>query len=61
MKELKRQGKTYYVCPVCGMAYLDREWAQKCRDFCANYKGCSLEITGHAVHVPETGLPLSRD
>lgn len=61
VKELKRQGKTYYLCLVCEMAYLDREWAQKCQDFCAQYKGCSLEITSHAVSLPETGHPVSRD
>jgi len=61
VKGLKRQGKTYYLCPVCGIAYLDREWAEKCQDFCARYSSCSLEITGHAVSLTKTGHSAAGD
>ena len=61
VKEIRKNGKTLYICEACGFAYAEKEWAQKCQDFCAEYKGCSLEITSHAVSLSETGLPLSRD
>ncbi len=53
-KESVLQGKTYYLCSKCGMAYTDREWAQRCEDFCTKYNACSIEITQHGVYLPET-------
>lgn len=52
VQEVERRGKTYYLCSVCQMAYLEREWAQKCEEFCVKYKGCSIEIIQHAVTRP---------
>lgn len=49
VKALKKNGKTLYVCERCGFTYEEREWANKCEQFCTKYGACSLEITGHAV------------
>ena len=38
-----------YVCEACNMAYLDRNLAKKCEDWCNKYKSCNLEIIKHAV------------
>jgi len=31
VKEIKKDGKTLYVCEQCGFAYEDKEWVEKCR------------------------------
>jgi hypothetical protein len=51
VREMKRKGKTFYTCEVCGLAYEERVWAERCEDFCVKHRACSLEITSHAVHV----------
>jgi len=51
IKEIKKEDKTYYACPICKFTYNDRKWAQKCEDYCNEYKSCSLEITKHAVEI----------
>ena len=49
VKEITKDGKKHYVCESCNMAYLDRNLAQKCEDWCNKYKSCNLEIIKHAV------------
>ena len=51
VREMKKKGKTFYTCEVCGLAYEERIWAEKCEDFCVKHGACSLEITSHAVHI----------
>ena len=38
-----------YACKECGLRYKDKEWAERCEDFCKRYKQCSLEIIKHAI------------
>ena len=49
--EKKKGNKIYFMCEACNMFYETKELAQKCEDFCNKYKGCSLEITKHAVNI----------
>jgi len=49
VKEVKRKGQTLYVCEECGLAYKEKEWAEKCQRWCRQTKSCNLEITSHAV------------
>lgn len=51
---LERHTKTFYVCEECGLIYKEREWAEKCEEFCAKYQMCSLEITRYAVQLDTT-------
>lgn len=41
----------YFKCEVCGLLYKDKEWALKCREWCARYQSCNLEIIKHAVKI----------
>lgn len=38
-----------FVCPECGLAYREPEWAKKCAAWCREHQSCNLEITAHAV------------
>ena len=51
MKEIKKDGKTYYMCEACDMYYESKEIAQKCEDFCNKYKSCNLELIKYAVNI----------
>lgn len=37
-----------YRCPECGLHYRNEQTAEKCRQWCKEYKSCNLEITQHA-------------
>lgn len=52
-REVQSRGQTYYICEVCGFAYLEERWARACEEFCTRHHGCSLEITQHAVELPQ--------
>ena len=49
VKEIKKNGDTLYLCEECGMAYKEKEWAQKCQAWCKEHHTCNLEIIEHAV------------
>ena len=49
VKEIGREGEEYYQCKECKLIYKEREWAEKCEEWCKKYKSCNLEITKHAV------------
>ena len=51
VKELTKDGKTYYQCEICEFYYDKRELAQKCQDWCKEHNSCNLEITKHAVKI----------
>lgn len=53
VRKIKRDGETLYACEVCGFIYKEKLWAEKCQDYCTKNNACSLEITSHAVEVPE--------
>lgn len=49
LKELRKDGKIYYICEACGFAYEQEEWAEKCQQWCQEHQSCNLEITQHAA------------
>lgn len=49
VKETVKNGNTLYVCEECGMAYQEKEWAEKCQAWCSENNTCHIEITAHAV------------
>ncbi len=45
---VKRINK-FWICEECKLKYKERDWAEKCEDWCKKYKSCNLEITKHAI------------
>jgi hypothetical protein len=48
-KELRKDDSTLYVCEACGFAYKEKEWAEKCQQWCEQHQSCNLEITQHGI------------
>jgi hypothetical protein len=46
------EGRTVYLCDVCGYGYEEQVTAEKCEAFCTENHACSLEITKDAVFKP---------
>jgi len=38
-----------FKCPECGLKYQEKDWAEKCEQWCQGHKSCNLEIAKHAV------------
>ena len=56
--EICRDGKTFYVCEVCGFLYKEKLWAERCQEYCAKHNACSMDITRHSVQ--EEAKPKKR-
>jgi predicted ATP-dependent serine protease len=56
VKEVQKGDKNLYRCPECGFWYDEKEWAEKCEQWCREYKSCNLEITRHAIKKGHQGL-----
>jgi hypothetical protein len=51
VKEIKKDNKVYFQCEECGFVYENREWAEKCENWCKEYHSCNIEITKRAVQI----------
>lgn len=49
VKELQKGNKKLFVCEECRFAYLDKEMARRCEEFCYKNHSCSSKITKNAV------------
>ncbi len=49
VKEMEKNGKPRYVCEECGYAYEEKEWAEKCQQWCQQNQSCNIEITEHSI------------
>lgn len=49
IKEIEIGGKKYFECPVCGLDYIEKEWAEKCDRWCSTHDSCNLEVIAHSV------------
>lgn len=38
-----------YKCEECGFEYKEKEWAEKCQDWCKKHKSCNLELIKHSI------------
>ena len=57
VKEKLFEGKTVFICEICGLGYLEKEYAQKCEDWCGKNPGtCNFKISQKAVY--SAGMPL---
>ena len=54
VKEMEVNKRALYVCEACGFAYEQKEWAQKCQEWCEEHNSCNLDIIKH-------GVPLEAD
>lgn len=56
MAQKQEKSDSLYYCQLCGVAYKEREWAEKCEVWCREHKGsCNLEIIEHAVNDGKKG------
>jgi hypothetical protein len=53
VKELRKGDVTLYLCEACGFAYREKDWAERCQEWCEEHNSCNLEITEHAVPLEE--------
>jgi hypothetical protein len=49
VKEIIKGKSKYYCCEECGVVYAEKEWAQKCENWCSEHHSCNIEIIKHAV------------
>ena len=49
VKKETKNNENLFKCEACGFFYKEKEWAEKCEDFCNKYKSCSTDITKHAI------------
>ena len=54
VKAINQGAKTLYICGECGLAYEEKEWAEKCQSWCETHEGsCNVEYVMHAVPLEE--------
>ena len=54
VKEIKQGSKILYVCEMCGLAYEEREWAEKCQSWCETHEGSyNIDYVQHCVPLEE--------
>lgn len=49
VRVVEREGESLYTCEVCGFAYREKDWAEKCQAWCSTHPSCNMKITQHAV------------
>jgi hypothetical protein len=49
VKEIKKERKEYFQCEECKFVYKDKEWAEKCENWCKEHHSCNIEFTKHAI------------
>jgi hypothetical protein len=49
IKKVEKKGKVLFICEECGLAYEQKEWAEKCQQWCKEHQSCNLEIIQHSV------------
>lgn len=47
VREMQKNDQTIYICEECGFAYKEKEWAEKCQQWCQQNHSCNLEIIQH--------------
>lgn len=54
VKELHQADTILYVCAICRGAYPQKEWAEKCEEWCETHDGSSNpDVIQHAVRLEE--------
>ena len=53
VRKINKGNKQYYICEECSFAYIDKDKAKRCENYCKEHKMCSLEITKEAIQTEE--------
>jgi hypothetical protein len=53
MKIIEKENKNYYQCEECRHIYKTEELANKCEQWCKEYKSCNLEIVKESISLKE--------
>lgn len=48
VKDMLKDEQKLYQCEACGFHYREKEWAEKCEQWCREHNSCNFEITAHA-------------
>lgn len=51
IKGIIKETGNYYQCKECKLVYKDKNWAEKCEEWCKKNRSCNLEITKHATNI----------
>lgn len=51
VKEKIKDNVKLYQCEVCKLYYREKEWAERCQEWCEKHNSCNLEITSHAIKI----------
>ena len=52
VSEKIKDDKKYFVCDLCGLAYNDKETAEKCEAWCKEHPGsCNPDVVKEAVKI----------
>ena len=54
VREIKKKDKTLFICEECGLAYEQKEWAEKCQQWCRDTQSCNLEIIQYSVPLEQS-------
>ncbi len=44
-----KETKEGFFCEECGLAYKEKEWAEKCEEWCVKHHTCNIAITSRAL------------
>ena len=53
VKKIRHEGKTIYVCEVCGLVYDDILLAYSCNEYCRTHDTPWDEIAKKAIYIPQ--------
>jgi len=54
VREANKKDKTLFICEECGLVYEQKEWAEKCQQWCRENQSCNLEIIQHSLQLEQS-------
>jgi len=40
-----------FICQKCGFNYKEKQWTERCENWCKEHHSCNIEITKHAIDI----------
>ncbi|MGB9613693.1 MAG: hypothetical protein ACPL4K_05945 [Candidatus Margulisiibacteriota bacterium] len=50
----KDKKEEIFKCRVCGLTYREKEWADKCQEWCSTHDSCNLEVIMHSIEAEKS-------